>query len=173
MSATMPAILAQFPWYGLRTKSRFEKVALTSLRNRGFEAYLPLYRSRRRWSDRYVEVESPLFPGYVFCRFDPHHALPILKIPGIVSIVGNAGQPSPIPDCEIAAIQTVLRSGRDAEPWPFLHVGEKVRLRSGSLDGLEGILVRKKSQWRIVVSVTLLQRSVAVEVDRECVTPAR
>src|SRR5712691_418957 len=94
-------------WYGLRTKSRFEKAAAASLAYKGYEPYLPCYRRRRRWSDRVTEIEAPLFPGYIFCRFDPSRRLPILTTPGIVGVVGCGRAPAPIPDDEIAAIETV------------------------------------------------------------------
>ncbi len=112
--------MATHSWYGLRTKSRFEKAAAASLAYKGYQYYLPTYRSRRRWSDRMTEVQAPLFPGYVFCRFDVSQRLPILVIPGIVSVVGIGREPASIPDEEIAAIETVLRSGLNAEPWPYL-----------------------------------------------------
>ena len=161
-------------WYGLRTKSRFEKAAAASLAYKGYENYLPTYRSRRRWSDRVTEVESPLFPGYVFCRFDLSKRLPILTIPGIVSVVGIGREPAVIPDDEITAIETVLQSGLKAEPWPYLAEGQRVRIEKGSLSGIEGIVVKsKKAAWRMVVSVTLLQRSISVEIDREWIRAIR
>jgi len=161
------------PWYGLRTKSRFEKVAAASLGYKGYENYLPVYRCRRRWSDRVADVESPLFPGYVFCRFDLSKRLPILTIPGVMSVVGLGRQPAAIPDEEISAIETVLRSGLNAEPWPYLREGQRIRIDQGSLAGIEGIVVTsKQGALRIVVSVTLLQRSVSVEIDRDWICPA-
>src|SRR5258708_18186997 len=125
-------------WYGLRTKSRFEKVAAASLAYKGYENYLPTYRSRRQWCDRVAEVEAPLFPGYVFCRFDLSKRLPILTIPGIVSVVGIGREPAAIPDDEIIAIETVLQAGLNAEPWPYLPAGQRVRIETGSLRGVEG-----------------------------------
>src|SRR5262245_37782502 len=144
-------------WYGLRTKSRFEKVTAASLANKGYEHYLPCYRQQRRWSDRVTEIESPLFPGYVFCRFNQMNWLPILTIPGVVSVVGIGKEPLPIPDSEIAAIETALQSGLRSEPWPYLAEGRRVRIERGALNGLEGIVViSRKSEWRVVVSVTML-----------------
>jgi transcription antitermination factor NusG len=130
-----------------------------------------LYRSRRRWSDRVVESELPLFPGYFFCRFDPKKRLPILTTPNVVSIVGFTSEPAPTPDSEIEAVQAILRSGLAAEPCPFLREGQPIRVRRGALEGLEGILVKKKSEWRMVVSITMLHRSLSVEIDREWITP--
>src|SRR5437773_9196682 len=166
--------MATDSWYGLRTKSRFEKAAAASLAYKGYQNYLPTYRSRRRWSDRVTEVEAPLFPCYVFFRFDLAKRLPILVIPGIVSVVGIGREPAGIPDEEITAIETVLRSGLNAGPWPYLPEGQRVRIDQGSLSGIEGIVVKsKKGGWRLVVSVTLLQRSVSAEIDREWISAIR
>ena len=158
-------------WFALRVKSRSEKIVSTIARNKGFEEFLPLYRCCHRWSDRNKSVELPLFPGYVFCRLDPRYRLPILTIPGALHFVGIGKVPVPIDDAEIAAIQTAVRSGLTTEPWPYLNVGQTVRLEEGPLAGLEGILVEARKKQRIVVSVSLLQRSVAVEIEREWVTP--
>jgi transcriptional antiterminator RfaH len=155
------------PWYGIRTKSNYERLAAAVLESKGYEQYLPVYRSRRRWSDRVVEKDRPLFPGYVFCRFDARKSLPIVSTPGVVSVVGFGNQPAPIADTEIEAVQMLLQSGLATEPCPFLHEGQRIRVKRGSLEGLEGILLKKKTDWRMVVSVTMLQRSVAVEIDRE------
>lgn len=159
-----------FPWFGIRTRSNFEKITSAILASKGYSQYLPLYRVKRRWSDRDVETHRPLFPGYVFCRFDSKQRLPILSTPGVVSIIGFGNEPAPIPDEEIEAIQTILTSGLDAEPCPFLREGQRVRIKSGLLEGLEGILTKKKSDLRVVVSVAMLQRSVAVEIDAECIS---
>jgi len=160
----------QLPWYGVRTKPKHESMAARALKGKGYEQYLPLYRSRRRWSDRVIDSVVPQFPGYVFCRFDAARRLPILTTPGVLSIVGFGTGPTPIPESEIAAIQLVLRSGLAAEPCPFLHEGQRIRVNQGSLEGLEGLLLKKKSEWRMVVSITMLQRSVSVEIDREWVS---
>lgn len=157
------------PWYGIRTKSNCENVAATVLEAKGYESYLPSYRVRRRWSDRTVETTLPLFPGYVFCRFDARHRLPIVTTPGVASIVGFGNEPAPIAEAEIHAVQLILQSGLAAEPSPFLREGQRVRIKRGALTGVEGILLKKKSEWRMVVSVTMLQRSISVEVDREWV----
>ena len=158
-------------WYALRVKSRCEKVVATMVQNKGFEEFLPLYQCRRRWSDRVQTVEFPLFPGYIFCRLRPQHRLPLLTIPGALHFVGIGKAPVPIEDAEIAAIQTAVRSGLSAEPWPFLEVGQRVRIDDGPLVGLEGILVGTSKQHRIVVSVSLLKRSVAVAIERHWATP--
>jgi transcription antitermination factor NusG len=160
----------QLPWYGVHTKRNHESIAASALEHKGYEQYLPVYRSRRRWSDRVVDSILPQFPGYVFCRFDATYRLPILTTPGVISIVGFGQGPTPIPESEIEALQLVLRSGLAAEPCPFLREGQRIRVNRGSLEGLEGLLLKKKSEWRMVVSVRILQRSVSVEIDREWVS---
>jgi transcription antitermination factor NusG len=159
------------PWYALRIRPQHEKVVARALRNKGYEEFLPLYRYKRRWSDRFKEIESPLFPGYVFCRFDVHNRLPILVTPGVVLIVGIGKIPLPVDDDEIAALQTVVKSGLQAQPWPFLKIGQRVRIERGSLEGVEGILVAIKRPYRLVISITLLQRSVAVEIEHDWASP--
>jgi transcription antitermination factor NusG len=162
----------QLPWYALRIQSRLASFASTTLRGKGYEEFLPLYRSRRRWSDRIKELELPLFPGYLFCRFDvSDRLLPILSTPGVIGIVGAGKIPIPIEDDEIAAVRAILRSGLAAQPWPSLSIGSKVYIERGPLAGLEGIITNTDKIYRLIVSVSLLQRSVAVEIDREWVRP--
>jgi transcription antitermination factor NusG len=160
------------PWYALQTRSRHEKKTATILTNKGYAPYLPTYRSRRRWSDRVVEAESILFPGYLFCRFDARRRFPIETTPGVVSVISFGVEPVAIADEEIQAIENILASGLLAEPYPFLREGQPVRITRGALEGLSGLLVKIKNHWRLVVSVSLLQRSVAVEIDRDWVTNA-
>jgi len=158
---------AALPWFALRTRSNFEKLAATALENKGLTPYLPTYKNRRRWSDRVVVSDSPLFQGYVFCRFDPLNRLPVLTTTGVISIVGCGTEPAAIDDQEIESIDAILRSGLATEPCPFLREGQRVRVRRGSLAGVEGMLTKKKSDFRLVISVTMLQRSISVEIDRE------
>jgi len=158
-------------WFAVRVQSRCEKVVALVARNKGFEEFLPLHKSRRRWSDRLKAMELPLFPGYIFCRLDPKRRLPLLTIPGVLHFVGIGKTPSPIEDMEIAAIQTAVGSGVLTEPWPFLDVGQKVRIEDGPLAGLEGILVETPKRQRVVVSLTLLRRSVAVAIERHWAAP--
>jgi len=141
------------------------------LRHKGYEIFLPLYECRRRWSDRIKELELPLFPGYVFCRFNPLVRLPILMTPGVIQVVGVGKSPIPVDDADIADIQTAVRSGLPRQPWPFLQIGQRVRVERGPLCGLEGILLNIKGRDRLILSVTLLQRSVAVEVEDSWVSP--
>ena len=158
-------------WFAIRVKSKHEKLVATMASNKGFEEFLPTYQCRRRWSDRVKSVEFPLFPGYVFCRLDPLHRLPILTIPGVLHFVGIGKIPVPIDDTEIAAIQSAVRSGLSTEPWPFLETGQQVRLEEGPLAGMEGIMIGTSKRDRLIVSVTLLKRSVAVAIERHWVAP--
>jgi len=159
-------------WYAIRIQSKLEGLASATLRGKGYEEFLPLYRSRRRWSDRVKQLDLPLFPGYLFCRFDVHdRLLPILTTPGVISIIGAGKTPIAVSDQEIASVQAILRSGLPARPWPCLTVGSKVLLERGPLAGIEGIVLNVDKAFRLVVSVPLLQRSVAVEIERDWVRP--
>ena len=153
------------PWFALRVKSKHEQIVSMVLSGKGYEPFLPAYKVRRRWTDRVKEAELPLFPGYVFCRVDIAHRLPILMSHGVVGIVGVGKQPEPVDESEIAAIRAVLRSGLPAMPWPFVHPGDSVCVERGPLRGLQGVVASVKDQNRLVVSVTLLQRSISVEMD--------
>jgi transcription antitermination factor NusG len=158
-------------WYALRVRSRHEYMVGTHLEARGYKSFLPLYKCRKRWSDRFKEIEQPLFPGYVFCQFNSLNQLPILSIPGVVHMVGVGRVPAPVDESEIAAIQTAVMHGLPSQPWPFLRIGHRVRIEYGPLSGLEGILLGFGVHQRLVLSVTLLQRSVAVQVDEAWVKP--
>jgi len=160
-------------WFAVQVKPRCEKVVATVLDHKGFEQFCPSYKSRNRWSDRMKTVEMPLFPGYIFCRLDPQYRLPVLVTPGVLHFVGIGRFPVSIDDAEIASIQSVVQSGLRMEPWPFLEVGQRVQIEDGPLSGLEGILVEVRKLHRIVLSVTLLRRSVAVEVERQWVSPLK
>ena len=161
----------RFPWFALQVRGRYEVAAANYLRDMGHEHFLPVYTTRRKWSDRLKEAKTPLFPGYLFCRFDPERRLPILKAPGVIDIVGTRRQLIPVEESEIVAIQRLVASGVPNEPWPFLQVGQKVEIECGPLCGLEGVLVEFKGNRRLILSVTLLRRSVAVEVDSAIVRP--
>ncbi|MBZ5526377.1 MAG: UpxY family transcription antiterminator [Acidobacteriia bacterium] len=158
-------------WFALHVRTRFESAVAVHLQGKGYEFFLPMYVEKRRWSDRMQEIEQPLFPGYVFCRFDPQARLPILVTPGVIGVVGVGKTPIAIADEEIAGIQTVVNSGLPSQPWPFLQIGERVQIGSGPLHGLTGILEEIKGRHRLILAVTLLQRSVAVEIDVACVRP--
>jgi transcription antitermination factor NusG len=156
-------------WFALTAKPRHEKAVAQNLRSKGLESFLPLYKARRQWTDRYQTVDMPLFPGYVFCRFAYTSKLPVLNTPGVTSVVGFCNVPTPVSDDEISRIQAIQASGLPAQPWPYVRVGQKARIERGSLAGLEGVLLREKDSLRVVVSVELLQRAVAVEIDRDMI----
>lgn len=158
-------------WYAVQLRPRFEKIVALHLEHKGYEQYLPMYRSRRRWSDRVKEIDLPLFPGYIFCKFNAADRLPILVIPGVVSVVNFGGAPVAVDEHEILGIQTVINSGLTCGPWPFLSAGTRVRVRYGPLRGLEGFVVEAKNSYQLIISVTLLARAVSVTIDRESIVP--
>jgi transcription antitermination factor NusG len=162
---------SDLPWFAVHVRTRHETAIASFLAAKGYEQFVPLYKFKKRWSDRIKVMDAPLFPGYLFCRFDPQYRLPILKTPGVIQIIGYNRIPTPIDETEINAIQTVIASGLQTQPWPFLTVGQEVRIESGSLRGLNGLVVKMKENHRLVVSVTLLRRSVAVEIDSALVEP--
>jgi transcription antitermination factor NusG len=157
-------------WYAIRVKSNHEKQVDASLAAKGLETFLPMCSSTSRWSDRLKRVELPLFAGYVFSRFDASRRLPVLSTPGVVHIVGDSTAPFPVDEAELDAIRHVMASGQPLTPWPFLKTGDVVIVERGPLSGSRGILLRIKDQFRLVVSLSLLHRSVAVELDRDAVT---
>lgn len=159
------------PWFAVRVRSRQERVVSQHLRGRGLEEYYPTYDVMRQWSDRKKMVTESLFPGYVFCRFDRSNQLPILSAPGVVGLVGFGDGPIEIPDEEVERVRRMTSSGLLVSPWPFLKVGQRVLIERGPLLGLEGLLQTIKGKHRLVVSITLLQRSVSTEIDRSWVRP--
>ncbi|OLB26868.1 MAG: hypothetical protein AUH13_25900 [Acidobacteria bacterium 13_2_20CM_58_27] len=163
----------QWPWFAILVKTGREKSTNLLLENAGYECFLPVNRSTRRWSDRTKLIDVPLFPGYLFCRMNPHNRLTVLMTPGVMQIVGVGKTPIPVEEEEIAAIQRVQRSGLAAMPWPYMQVGNVAEILGGPLRGLTGIVVKIKSGVKLVLSVSLLQRSVAVEVERGWVAEVR
>jgi transcription antitermination factor NusG len=161
------------PWFALQVRSRRERYVSDHLAGKGYEVFLPIQICRKLWSDRVKKLELPLFPGYLFCRFNPDDRLPILKTPWLSQIVGFNHIPCPIDDGELDAVRTLVQSGAVAKPWPFVAIGEKVRIESGPLRGVIGILSGFKGNHKLVVSVTLLQRSVAVEIDSALIAVER
>ena len=164
--------IASQPWFAIRVKPNYEKRVAKAIRGKGLEEFLPLYRSKRQWSDRVKMMDLPLFPGYLFCRLDLEARLPLLTTPGFLYIVGVGKNPQPVDEAEILAIQSVMRAGVPVTPWPSLVVGQKVQLQLGPLRGLVGVLTKIANQHRLYVSVTLLKRSISVEVAPEWVRPA-
>ena len=161
----LPGTYLEQQWYAAYTSANHEKRVGEQLMLRSVEHFLPLYASVRRWKDRRVELELPLFPGYVFVRMALRDRLQVLRVPGVAKLVGFGGTPTALPEGEIEMLRTSLGSALRAEPHPYLTIGRRVRVRAGSLAGLEGILVRRKNRARFVISLDLIQRSVAVEVD--------
>jgi len=155
----------------LYVRSRHEKVVESGLRGKGYCAFSPFYRTKRKRVDRIAAIDVALFPGYVFCHFDSNKRLPILTTPGIVRIVGPGNKPEPVDDIEIASIRTLALSGHPVQPWPFLRSGQRIRLQAGPLMGAEGIFLRVKDEYHLVVSITLLQRAVSVVIEKDAVTP--
>ena len=158
-------------WYALCVRPRYEKLANTILTNKGYGTLLPLYKCRRRRPDRYREIQLPMFPGYLFCQFDPNVRLPILTTPGVLHVVGSGRAPIPIDRAEMEAVRHLAESQLPAEPHPYLEVGQKVYIQEGPLIGTVGILLANKNSHRLIVSVTLLRRAVAVEINRDWARP--
>jgi transcription antitermination factor NusG len=163
--------LQVFPWYAIRLRSNFERRASEIFEEKGFTTFLPTYRTRRTWSDRTKEIDVPLFAGYTFCRFDPQNRLPILTTPGVVSILESSSGPIPVEESEIDAVRALLKPGLPVGPWPFLREGQPVVVERGPFKGVEGFILTLKNKYRLIVSLSMLQRSVSVEIDRECVRP--
>ena len=163
----------ELSWFALQIRARRESGVASILEGKGYELFLPLYTCRKRWSDRIKHVETPLFPGYLFCRFNAQDRFPILSTPGVIQVVGYNRLPVAVEDSEIQAIQTLVASGLPNQPWPFLEVGDRVRIEGGALRGLEGILVEFRGHHRLVLSISLLHRAVAVEIDSASVKSLR
>ncbi len=158
-------------WFALRLRSNYERIAATHLRERGYQEFAPSYKVEKRWSDRTKQIDQFLFPGYLFCRFDPGDRLPILSAPGVVDVVGFGKVPQHVPDAEIDRVRKMVESGLLVTPYPYVEVGQAVLIERGPLCGVEGILAEVKGNTRLVVSVNLLRRSVSAEVDRQSIRP--
>ncbi len=161
------------PWAAVYTRHQHEKIVAQTLTAKGFEVFLPLYESVRRWKDRRKLLNLPLFPGYVFVRGAIDRRLHVVTTPGIHMILCQGDKVATIPEEEIQAIQRAVDSNLQLQPHPFLKCGESVRVIRGALSGIEGILVRKKNVFRLVLTVDILSQSVAVEVDAADVEPLR
>jgi transcription antitermination factor NusG len=154
-------------WFALRVRPKHEKTVATNLSMLGFEEYVPLHRVRRRWSDRVKVLDTPLFPGYIFCRFSYSDRLRVLNSPGVESVVGFGKTDALVEDSEIAALRILVATGKPLAHLPFLRIGQSVRIERGPLAGIRGVVLRDETAWRVVVSVEALDRSIAVEIDRE------
>jgi transcription antitermination factor NusG len=169
--ANPAAELEPYPWFALRVRSHYERVAVTHLRQRGYEEFAPSCKIERRWSDRTKQIDQFLFPGYIFCRFNPNDRLTVMTAPGVVDVVGFGKQPERIPEAEMDRVRKMVESGLLVTPYPYVQVGQRVLIERGPLSGLEGILAEVKGKVRLVVSINLLQRSVSAEVDRYSIRP--
>jgi transcription antitermination factor NusG len=160
----------QLQWYALAVKPRYDKAVARTLAGKGYQTLVPLYKKRRQYTSRYMDSELPLFPGYVFCRFHPLRRLPILTTPGVTQILGAGNRPIPLCESEIGSLLKAIESRLPIEPFPYLEAGQKVRINQGALAGVEGVVVGSRQRPRLVLSITLLQRSVLLEVDRGLVS---
>ena|ERR1700681_646819 len=165
MEMEIPSATSPPNWYALFTRHQHEKSVAFALSNKNHEAYLPLYRSVRRWQDRAKQLWLPLFPCYVFIREGMDRQLQILTTPGVIHIVKWGGRPAVVPQSQVVAIRQIIESGLIVETHPYLKCGDRVRVKTGPLMGLDGILTRKKGVARLVVSMEMLGRSAAVEID--------
>lgn len=169
MGYTESVTEVDFGWHAIYTRHQHEKVVARVLSDKGFEVFLPLYNVGRRWKDRTKQLSLPLFPCYVFLWGGLGRRLEIVTTPGFYSFVTMGNRPAVIPQAEIESVRRALVKGCGVEPHPFLRAGDRVRIKFGPLEGIEGLLVRKKNSFRLVLSVELLQKSVAVEVDASLV----
>jgi transcription antitermination factor NusG len=158
-------------WYALTVPYQHERQTEKALQSKGLETLVPVYRSRRHWSDRVKDVEMPLFAGYVLCQFDLTDRIQVMDTPGVCKIVGFGGSVTALEDCEVEGIQRLVALKVPLAPWPYLKAGDQVRVEHGPMRGLEGSLRRTKDALRLVIGVELLQRSIAVEVERDAVVP--
>ncbi len=154
-------------WFALAVKPRFDKSVARTLDTKGFETFLPLYKKRHNYGTRCKEFELPLFPGYVFCRFNALMRLPIVTTPGVTQILGSGNTPLALSETEIASLQIAMKAQLPMQPFPFLQVGQRVRIEEGVLAGVVGTIVSVKRSVNLVLSVTLLQRSVLLEINRD------
>jgi len=160
-------------WYALRVATRYEFRVSQQLALREIESFLPVRSVKRRWSDRMQTLEVPLFPGYLFSCFDVKSKVRVLNVPGVAQIVGHGSVPVPVSEEEIDAIKVLVASGLELVPHPYLSAGQEIRIERGPLTGAAGVVLRADSgRFRIVVSVNLLQRSVATEIDRDWIALA-
>jgi transcription antitermination factor NusG len=158
-------------WFAFRVKSRYEKAVASSAVSKGYEVLVPLYRARHDWSDRTKSLDLPLFPGYVFCRLDPERRFPLLTIPGVVHVVGIGKIPIPLDDQEVAALQAAVSSEVKVEPCSYVETGQRVRLDNGPLGGIEGFLMNTAERYRVVLNLSVLKRSIAVDIDHQWLAP--
>jgi transcription antitermination factor NusG len=167
------AVQRELLWYAGYTASRHEKRVAEHFAQRGVEHFLPLYETIHRWNNGRHRVQLPLFPGYIFVRIALHERRRVIEVPGFVRLVGFNSLPCPLPEADINRMKEALNKGVVAEPYPYLTVGTRVEVRNGPLQGMTGILVRRQTKCRVVISVDLIMRSMAVEVEAADVVPVR
>ena len=172
-NTTSPPITENTQWFALVVKPRFDKAVAQALESKGYETLVPVYKKHHQYGRRSKHFELPLFPGYVCCRFDVQARLPILTTPGVVRVLGVRNGPIPLSDSEITSLQTAIKSQFPVQPFPFVNAGQRVRINSGALAGVEGIVLGTKGGLRLVLSVTLLQRSVVLEIDRDQISTGK
>jgi transcription antitermination factor NusG len=156
-------------WFAVEIQHNRERTVADLLQSKGLDIFLPTYQEPRQWSDRIKLTEFPLFPGYLFCQINRERRMPILTTPGVRRIVAFGNAPVPVPDAEIEAVRRFSKSKLKIHPWPFLEIGQTVRIEKGPLAGVEGILQEFRGNYRVVVSISLLQRSIAAEMDGTCI----
>jgi transcription antitermination factor NusG len=165
-----PSVTECAQWFALVVKPRFDKAVAQALESKGYETLVPVYKKYHKYGGRSKQFELPLFPGYVCCRFDVQARLPILTTPGVVRVLGVRNVPVPLSDTEINSLQTAIKSQLPVQPCPFVNAGQRVRIHSGVLAGVEGIVLGLKGGLRLILSITLLQRSVLLEIDGDQVS---
>jgi transcription antitermination factor NusG len=164
---------SHYPWFALLVHTRREPVVQRALECKSYETFLPMWKVCRPYSDRVRKVDEAMFPGYLFCRLNLEKRLTLLTTPGVCEIVRVGESFQPVEDVEIEHIRQLAESGCAAKPWPFLMTGDRVRVQFGSLTGVEGLLISEKGVDRLILSISILQRSVSVEIDRTWVEPAQ
>jgi transcription antitermination factor NusG len=170
-SALDPAPEDSHRWYAVYTYPRHEKAVREQLESKCIETFLPTFTSENRWKDRLVRIQTPLFPGYVFTRIDLSERGKVVAVPSVIRILSFNGLPAPIDDSEMEAVRLCLERGAAVQPYPFLEVGDRVRVQSGVLEGLEGLISRCKDERRLIVPISLINQSVAVEIDVQLLEP--
>jgi transcription antitermination factor NusG len=169
--APNPGLGNSHRWYAVYTYPRHEKAVQERLESKSVEAFFPTFVSESRWKDRRVRIQTPFFPGYVFTRINLSERSKVLAAPGVIRMLSFNGTPAPIDDSEIEAVRLCLERGATLEPCPSFQVGDRVRVRSGVLEGLEGLVSRCKSERRLIVPISLINQSVAVEIDVQLLEP--
>jgi len=167
----VPALKDISYWYAVYTYPRHEKVVTEQLEAKSIETFLPTFVTESRWTDRRVQIQTPAFPGYVFIRISKSERSKVFAIPGVVKILSYNGVPAPIDELEIEAVKLCLKRGATPAAHTFIEIGERVRVRSGILEGVEGLIVRCKNERRLIVPISLINQSIAVEVDADLLEP--